>query len=251
MAKSIPPFFNQTLINIGSGPVVILLHGLFGNYRMWSKTVEALQSDYHVVIPRLPIFDLPIQNTNVKYLVKVLHDFIEWHNFKEVSLVGHAMGGQVALMYTYLNPDHVSKLIITGSTGLLNTPLTDDSLTTKNFDHDFVYDMVSQAFYEENPMLEYFVEEIYLTVQNIPNRLMIGSLIKSSRQNEVTHFLNKIDTPTLLIWGLQDKLSPPEIALHFHDYLRNSELKFIKECGHIAMFDKPSIFNQHLISFLK
>jgi len=251
MKKINPPLYNQTLVNRGNGQVVILLHGLFGNYRMWSKTVEALESNYHVVVPRMPIFDLPIHNTNVKYLIKVLHDFIEWYEFKNVMLVGHAIGGQVALMYTYTHPENVSRLVLTGSSGLLDSPLSDESITTRTIDHDFVHDMVSQAFYEETPMLEYFVEEIYLTVQNIPKRLAIGSIIKSSNQNSVTHFLNKIDNPTLLLWGLEDQLSPPEIALHFHDYLRNSELKFIKECGHVPMVEQPDVYNQHLISFFR
>jgi len=238
-------------VNKGTGQVVILLQGLFGNYRMWSRTVQALQTNFHVVVPRMPIFDLPVYNTNVTYLIKVLHDFIDWHGFKNVVLVGHAIGGQVALMYTYTHPENVSKLVLSGSTGLEKSPMSNESLTNRKIDHDFIHDMVSQAFYESSPMPEYFVEEIYLTVQNIPKRQAIGSMIKSSNQNAVTHFLSKIDNPTLLLWGLEDQLSPPEIALHFHDYLRNSELKFIKECGHMPMIEQPNAFNQHLISFLQ
>ncbi|MGC4022910.1 MAG: alpha/beta hydrolase [Cyclobacteriaceae bacterium] len=242
--------FNQTLYNKGQGPVVILLNGLFGNYRLWSKTVTALQDHYHVVVPRLPIFEIPAQHSNLNYLVEALHSFIEWHKFKEVTLVGHAMGGQIALLYSYFNPEKVSNIVISGSTGIFESPLINKSLLSKEINKDFVHEMVSHAFYEENQLTEIFAEEIYLTVENIPNRLMIGSLIKSSIQNGLSHSLNEINTPTLLLWGLEDKISPPETALHFHDFLRYSELRFIKECGHVPMIEQPEIFNQHLISFL-
>lgn len=251
MKKQNPPIYHQTYVNTGKGPVVILLHGLFGNYKMWSKTVEALQSDFHVVVPRLPIFNLSVHNSNIKHLMKAIHDFIEWHQFSEVTIVGHAMGGQVALMYAYAHPEKVSRLVLVGSTGVLEGALSQESLKAKNINYDFVQDMVSLAFYEEPPDIEYFTEEIYLAVQNIPKRLMIGSLIKSSNQNTVTQFLNKINHPVLLLWGLEDKFSPPEIALHFHDYLRHSELKFIQSCGHVPMVEQPGLFNQHLISFLR
>ena len=94
MKKINPPLYNQTYVNTGNGPVVILLHGLFGNFGLWKKTVHALNERYHVIVPRFPIFDLPLQNTNVKYLVKVLEEFIEWNQLKNVTLVGHAIGGQ-------------------------------------------------------------------------------------------------------------------------------------------------------------
>jgi len=251
MKKAEPPLYNQTLVNKGTGQLVILLHGLFGNYALWRSTVEALQDNYHVVVPRLPIFDLPAHHTNVKYLVKVLHEFIEWNEFRSVVLVGHAIGGQVALMYTSLYPENVSKLVLAGSAGLHEGPLTEESLADSVVDYGFVQRMVSQAFYEETPMLEYFVDEIYLTVRNIPKRLMIGSMIKSSNLNDVTHFLNKIETQTLLLWGLEDQISPPETALHFYDYLRNAELRFIKECGHVPMIEQPKVFNKHLLSFIQ
>jgi pimeloyl-ACP methyl ester carboxylesterase len=237
-------------VNTGHGPAVILLHGLFGNFGMWQKTVEVLKENFHVVVPRLPIFDLPIQNTNVKYLVRVLHEFIEWHQLEDIILVGHAMGGQVALMYTYTHPTNVAKLVLSGSAGLFENSPFDEATSSEFTDYDFVQEKVSEAFYEPQKEVIGFVDEIYATVQNIPKRLTLGSFIKSSKQSSVTFFLNKLDHPTLLIWGLEDKITPPEVAMHFHDFLQNSEIRFIDECGHMPMVEKPDLFNAHLLSFL-
>ncbi|HEV8512103.1 MAG TPA: alpha/beta hydrolase, partial [Cyclobacteriaceae bacterium] len=91
MKKINAPLYNQTYVNTGNGPVVILLHGLFGNFSLWKKTVDALTDKYHVIVPRFPIFDLPVHNTNIKYLVRVLEEFIEWNELTNVTLVGHAI----------------------------------------------------------------------------------------------------------------------------------------------------------------
>ncbi len=251
MKKINPPLYNQTYINVGKGPVVILLHGLFGNFGTWRKTVDSLKNNYQVVVPRLPIFDLPVQNTNIKYLVRALHDFIEWNQLNNVTLIGHAMGGQLALLYTYMHPSTVQKIVLTGSAGLFENSKFDELTSTEINDYDFIQDKVREAFYEPEVVSNHFVDEIYATVQNILKRLTIGSFVRSSKQNSVTYFLNKIDHPVLLVWGLEDRITPPEVAMHFHDFLQNSEIRFIEECGHVPMVESPKEFNRHLLSFLK
>jgi len=251
MKKINPPLYNQTYVNTGNGPVVILLHGLFGNFALWKKTVDALKEKYRVIVPRLPIFDLPVQNTNIKYLVKVLDEFIEWNQLKNVTLVGHAIGGQVALLYTYTHPSLVEKLVLTGSAGLFENSNFEEATPSEISDYDFIQEKVQEAFYEPSVAPSHFVEEIYTTVQNIPKRLTIGSFIRSSKQNSVTYFLNKIDHPILLLWGLEDRISRPEVALHFHDFLQNSEIRFIEHCGHVPMVENAEEFNKHLLNFLK
>src|SRR6187431_308044 len=91
---------SQAYVSTGSGPVVILIHGLFGNLGMWKFVVAALKNNFQVVVPRLPLLELPADYTHVKYLTKALHKFIENNKLKNVTLVGHAIGGQIALMYT-------------------------------------------------------------------------------------------------------------------------------------------------------
>lgn len=102
--------FVQTYINVGTGKVVILLNGLFGNLRIWQPLVEHLKKDYRVIVPRLPLSDLRIQHTNLKYLVNVLHEFIEWNQLANVTLVGHAVGGQLALFYAHHHPDRQTNI---------------------------------------------------------------------------------------------------------------------------------------------
>lgn len=249
MKKTNPPLYNQAYITVGQGPVVILVHGLFGNLAMWKTVIDALKNDYKVIVPRLPLFELPIENTTVKYLTKTLHDFIDWHQLTDVTLVGHAMGGQVALMYTHQYPQNVDRLILTSSTGLLEKSAFTESANIT--DYNYIQDRVEDAFYYKYLVSEDMVNEIYTTVQNIPKRLAIGSIARSAEHSRVTSFLNRIDHPVLLMWGLQDKITTPESALHFHDLLPNSEVKFMDECGHLPMVEQAEQYTKHLLRFLK
>ncbi len=136
--KIIQPIGAQTYLNVGKGQTVILLNGLFGNLSMWKPLVEHLKDDYHLVVPRLPIFDLPAHQTNLKYLVRVLHEFIESNQFTNVTLVGHAVGGQLALLYAHRHPEHVYKLVLIGSAGLFEFAPHEDTIDQQNIDYEFV-----------------------------------------------------------------------------------------------------------------
>ncbi len=245
---SSPPH-NQAYINTGTGPVVILLHGLFGNVEMWKYAVDALKIDFQVVVPRLPLFELPTEHSNVKHLVTALHEFIEWSRLTGVTLVGHGIGGQVALIYAGQYPHKVKKLVLTSSSGLMEKSLVLD--LDEDPEYSYVHDKIEEAFYLREFITNELVDDIYTTVKSIHKRMALWNFVRSSRQTNVAPLLAKISHPVLLIWGLQDKITPPEAALHFHDLLPNAEVKFIDKCGHVAMIEKSGEFNAHLLSFLR
>lgn len=244
------PLYNHAYIDTGDKgdlPVVIFLHGLFGNVGMWWQSVEALAGKYRVVVPRLPIFDLPAEFTNIAHLSSLLHEFVEWHNLRDVHLVGHAIGGQVALRYAHDHPRNVNRIVLTGSTGLFDS--IDFKAATSARSYDYVDERVRSAFYHSDEAPNALVDEIYATIHSKPRRLNIKSLMRSSKQSTVEVFLNNLHHPVMLLWGLQDKITPPEVALHFHDFLRNSEVRFIEKCGHLPMIEEPETFSKHLLSF--
>jgi len=249
MRQNNPPLFNQTYIDTGDGPSVVLLHGLFGNLRMWKNVIDRLKKDYRVIVPRLPIFELPIEHTNIKFLAKVLHDYLDWNQITDVTLVGHAIGGQVALMYADLHPSNVRKIVLTGSSGLFeNSPFLKAKASAATYTS--VDEKVREVFFDKAFIPGKLIKEVYETVQNIPKRMALGELARSSKQSSVSPFLGRLTHPVLLIWGLNDLITPPEVALHFHDLLPNSELKFIDQCGHLPMIEQSGQFNDHLLDFL-
>jgi pimeloyl-ACP methyl ester carboxylesterase len=249
--KSSSPLYNQAYINTGHGQVVILLHGLFGNLGIWKSVIQELKASFHVVVPRLPLFELPAEHTNIKYLTKVLHDFIEFHQFQDVILVGHAIGGQVALLYAHHYPDNVAKLVLTSSAGLIEKSPILDTHDQDTSAYTYVYDKIVEAFYVRDAISGELVDDIYTTAKSVTKRSILWSMANSSRRYNVGAVLPGIHHPVLLLWGLQDKVTPPEAALLFHDLLPNSELRFIDQCGHFAMVEKAPAFTAHLLSFFQ
>jgi pimeloyl-ACP methyl ester carboxylesterase len=76
------------------------------------------------------------------------------------------------------------------------------------------------------------------------------ALAKSAFRHNMNKELSRITIPVSLIWGKQDKITPPEVALEFHELLPNSELNWIDLCGHAPMMERPVIFNELLDKFL-
>ena len=75
-------------------------------------------------------------------------------------------------------------------------------------------------------------------------------MAKSAIRHNMKHDLHNIDIPVALIWGKDDKITPPEVAIEFHELLPDSELHWIDKCGHAPMMEVPEEFNAILSSFL-
>lgn len=230
--------YDQAYVNTGHGQPVILLNGLFGNAHIWKPAVNALKDNFRVIVPRLPLMDFPVEHLNVRLAAYSLHEFIEYHQLQNVILVGHAVGGQLALMYTYLFPANIRKLVLISSGGLMERASSD--IEANNY-VQFLSEIDQTPSLKEQDDTS-FRETGFGAMEDITG---------ISRQFRISAFLNKIDHPVLLVWGLQDPISPPESALHFNDLLCNSEIRFLDNCGHVPMVEKPAEFAEHLLNFIR
>lgn len=244
--NGIGPLYNQSYIDTGHGPVVILLHGLFGNLKMWHKTVDALKQKFRVIVPRLPLFDSNVEHTDLNRLTEVLHEFIEWNNLKDVTLVGHSLGGQAALFYASQHPAHVKKIVLSACGGWFQRQSFDTDNQTESDDEDAL-----MAIYHPESTPDQLIEEAYATRQQIPKQFTVGSLIRTLKHKNPPVLLSRIDHPILLIWGVEDRISQAEVALNFYNCLQNSEIRFIPECGHLPMVEQANHYNHHVVEFLK
>jgi 2-hydroxy-6-oxonona-2,4-dienedioate hydrolase len=231
-------------MDVGHGPVVILLHGLFGNLAMWRPTIQALQENYRVVVPRLPFFGEPIFRTHVDNLVSALAEFIDWHQLTDVTLVGTDLGGQVALCYADRFPQQVAQIVLSGSSGLTEN-------IVYSMDYSSIRDQIQQVFYENKFASFHLVNSVYQTMNTSINGLHVKYFAQSSQEAEVSEILRDLSHPVLLIWGLQDKITTPEVALQFHDLLQHGTVRFIDSCGHLPMVERPDVYTAHLLAFLR
>lgn len=232
----------------GEGPVIVVMHGLFGALSNFEEVVPYFTGKYKVVIPLLPIYSLPIINTSAKSLAKFLHDFLNFKGFDKVNLLGNSLGGHVALIYTAEHPERVNTLVLTGSSGLYENSFGGGFPKRENY--EFIKKKVEYTFYDPTIATKELVDECYEVVNDKGRALRIIALAKSAIRHNMAKELPNMTMPSLLIWGKQDAITPPEVAEEFHKNLPNSELHWIDKCGHAAMMERPVEFNKILSDWL-
>ena len=236
------------LYTIGEGEPIVLLHGLFGNLSNWTYVAEEFKATHQVIVPRLPLYSTPITKQRLDDLVDYLEEFVEAHRFNTVTLMGNSLGGHVALLYAYRRPEKVKKMVLAGSSGLFENAFAGSFPRVK--DYDYIRDRVERTFYNSGVATKELVDEVYETVQSRTKTLSIIGLARAAQRHNVADVLGEVYTRTLLIWGLQDTITPPETALEFHDRLKHSEIILLERCGHVPMMEHPKLFNQHVRRFL-
>lgn len=236
-------------IEEGEGPVLLILHGLFGALSNFADVIPYFANrGYKVVIPLLPIYTLPVINTNAKNLAKFLRDFVEHKGFDKVNLLGNSLGGHVALIYTSKHLDSVGSLVLTGSSGLYENSFGGSFPKRENY--EFIKQKVEYTFYDPNVATKELVDECYEIVNDKARALRIIALAKSAIRHNMAKELEYMTIPSCLIWGKNDHITPPEVAEEFHSLLPQSQLHWIDKCGHAAMMEHPQEFNSILGEFL-
>ncbi|MFA6085600.1 alpha/beta fold hydrolase [Mucilaginibacter sp.] len=235
-------------IEAGEGETLLLLHGLMGALSNWEKVVEEFSPNYRVILPILPIYDLPLLTTGVRSLSKFIHKFIKFKKLSNVVLLGNSLGGHVGLIYVLAHPGYVKALVLTGSSGLYENAF--GGSFPKRESIDFVREKVQFTFYDPNTATDELVNEVFQTINDRHKVIRILAMAKSAIRHNMKKDLRKITMPVSLIWGRDDKITPPEVAVEFNELLPNAELHWIDKCGHAPMMEQPEEFNKYLAMFL-
>jgi pimeloyl-ACP methyl ester carboxylesterase len=235
-------------IDEGEGEVLLLLHGLMGALSNWEKVIEEFKSEYRIIIPMLPIYDLPLLTTGVRSLSKYVHKFVKFKKLQNLTLLGNSLGGHVGLIYTLAHQEYVKALVLTGSSGLYENAFGGSFPRRESY--DFVKEKVEFTFYDPATATKDLVDEVYTTINDRHKVIRILAMAKSAIRHNMSKEVHKIKVPTALIWGKDDKITPPEVAVEFSQLIPNSELHWIDKCGHAAMMERPEEFNVLLKAFL-
>lgn len=235
-------------IDEGEGEVLLLLHGLMGALSNWDKVIEEFRGQYRVIIPILPIYDLPLLTTGVKALAKYVHKFVKYKKLNNITLLGNSLGGHVALIYVLSHPTYVKALVLTGSSGLYENAFGGSFPRRESY--DFVKEKVEYTFYDPKTATKELVDDVYRIINDRHSVIRILAMAKSAIRHNMNGDLHKINIPVSLIWGRDDKITPPEVAVEFNELLPDSELHWIDKCGHAPMMEQPEEFNKYLAGFL-
>jgi len=200
------------------------------------------------MIPMLPIYEMPIKQAGLEGLREFTERFVETMNLDKLLIIGNSLGGHVGILYTLKNPEKVTKLILTGSSGLFENTM--GGSYPRRGSYDYIRERVAYTFYDPNVASKELVDEVFETTKSIPKCMRIVAIAKSAQRNNLALELPTIKVPTLLVWGLNDTITPPMVAHEFNRLIPNSELKFIDKCCHAPMMEHPDKFNKVVEHFL-
>lgn len=235
-------------IEQGEGDAIVVLHGLFGALSNFKGVFSHFSKRYRVIIPILPLYTLPIIETNVKNLSRFLADFLDYKGIQKSHLLGNSLGGHVALVYASKHLNRVHSLILTGSSGLYENTL--GGSFPKRGNYDYVKEKVAVTFYDPKHATKELVDECFDIVNDKGKTVRTISLAKSAIRHNMAGEIPKMKVPTCLIWGRNDTITPPDVAEEFQELFPSADLFWIDKCGHAAMMEHPEEFNAVLSRWL-
>ena len=237
-------------VDEGRGPILLLLHGLFGALSNWHEVVREFSTSHRVIIPLLPIYDMPLTQAGVPGLVAYVEGFVEALALPgRFAVLGNSLGGHVALVYTLKNPGRVGSLVLTGSSGLFEDSM--GGSFPKRGNYAYVQERVGYTFYDPAVATKELIDEVFTVTNSNAKCLRIIAIARSAQRHNLSKELAKIDVPVLLVWGLNDTITPPPVAHEFFRLLPRAELRFLDHCGHAPMMERPVAFNAYLRGFLR
>lgn len=245
-------------LEAGSGPVVILLHGLGGSVSNWAQTIAPLAQKYRVIAPDQIGFgksDKPMLNYRVGTLVDFLDGLYKQLGIQKASLVGNSLGGFTAAAFALAHPEKVDKLVLVDAAGFTVTGDIDPRVLNglNPSTRQQVKDLIGLIFYNKEPFSsDAAVDGFFASRVTAGDGYTIQRFIDSIGHNEdmLDGKLGAIKQPTLIIWGKEDGLTQLSMGQRFNKEISGSQMLVIEKCGHVPQLEKAAEFNAGLMKFL-
>jgi pimeloyl-ACP methyl ester carboxylesterase len=226
----------------GSGPPVVLLHGLCGSLRWWSANIPALAKEFRVLALDLPGFGRSRRTGRIPSVPEMARLVAEWMAGADATpahVVGHSMGGHVAIHLAARYPERVSRLVLTDAAGLFR-PLAPGPLAR------WVYGMSWPRGWGAPRFLPVIWRDALRAGPLTAVRALHGIL-----SDDVSALLPRIHAPTLVVWGARDPLIPVENAARLREGIPGARLHVVPGAYHNPMVDRADEFNQVVGAFLR
>ncbi len=251
--------FGQSIhyFDMGSGPVVVLLHGLGSRKDDWLPVLEPMAQKYRLLVPDQIGFgksDKPLLDYSIQTYVDFLNEFLRQLKVEKASLVGESLGGWIAALYVveigggaHLIP--VEKLVLVDAAGLKqDKPIPDlnpSSLAAMR-------GMMEAVFYDTSWLSEDALRKIFTDKLAVHDGYTVRSILGNPAlgAERLDERLASIRVPTLVTWGKQDKLLPIASGERYAAGIAGAKLVSFDKCGHVPAVEKTEEFLAAVTSFL-
>lgn len=237
-----------------NGPKMVLIHGLFLNCDTWKYQLPDFESVFNILR-----FDLrghgrttkPKKRFTIRNYVDDMFALLQhlgWTN--ELYLVGHSLGGMIALVYGLENPSHVKKMVVADSFCFISQEAITDVLGRINSSklEKFALGISIRGLTPYNEEIAQYVASLVMDHMTKKNCLQATA---ASAGFNICENLKNLDIPILVLVGKKDITTPVWASEMIHEWLPKSELVIIPEAGHLTIFDHPKEFNDLTFSFWK
>lgn len=245
-------------VEAGSGPAVVLLHGLGGNSANWAFNTPALAQKFRVIAPDQVGFgqsDKPLVNYHVGTYVDFLDKFLSELKVERATLVGNSLGGWIAALYTLRHPSKVERLVLVDAAGFAPPKEFDiHALAGLNpSTREEMKRLAGLVFF--NPVFKTDAAVDVLLAQRLSagDGYTIQRLAESIHRGEgmLDGRLAAVKQPVLVVWGREDGLTPlAREGEKFRRELPGAQFVVFDNCGHVPQVEKAAEFNAAVLKFL-
>ncbi|HEX6455479.1 MAG TPA: alpha/beta fold hydrolase [Solirubrobacterales bacterium] len=262
----------MNFIEAGSGPVLLLIHGMAGTCANWESVIEPLAIDRTVIAPDFPGHGASAPgggDYSLGGLASSLRDLMLALGHERATLVGHSLGGGVAMQFTYQFPEMVERLALVSSGGLgpdVSPLLRAAALPGAELFISATAGVGSQigsaigrgigaiGFRPSADLAE--VARGYSTLRDPERRKAFLATLRSvvDMEGQRVAALDRLYLaellPILIVWGENDPIIPVEHGREAHAQLPSSRLEIFEDTGHVPMLERPGRFIATLQRFL-
>lgn len=260
-------------LDSGDEPALLFIHGLLGSRRSWRHLVDMLDPDYRVLAPDLfghGASAKPMGDYSLGAHAAALRDLLDHVDVERVTLVGHSLGGGIALQFCYLFPERVDRVVLVSSGGLGRevSPLL-RSATLPGA--EWVLPLIASDLVCES------VDAVGRVLRRVgwrPSRMLaegwhgFGSLREADTRRAFLSTARGVidpggqtviacdhlplvgDAPTLIVWGSNDRIIPSRHGHAAHRAIPGSRLEIFEQAGHFPHLDQPARFAEVLSAFI-
>ena len=237
---------------------LVLLHGLGASAERWLRVIPDLTKHFRVIVPDIIGFgysDKPTVEYTMEFFIKFFENFLKNLDIDKLNIVGSSFGGHLATEFAIRYNDRVEKLVLAAPAGMMRT-------STRHLDQ---YIMAALYPTYENA-LRAFIEMAYDpsivtedTIKDFVNRMRLpnakysfmSTLLGMRDSPPLPGRLSNILSPTLLVWGDNDRTIPLDYSQKYTKEIPHSALVVIRNCGHTPYVEKSTEFNRAILRFLK
>jgi pimeloyl-ACP methyl ester carboxylesterase len=245
---------------------LVLLHGAPSCLLTWDGWAEALKARHRVIRLDLPGYGLtgsnPENDYSLDFYMRFLSDFLRQLQVGKCVMIGNSMGGRFAWKYAMIHPEQVKKMILIDSAGypsrqqgvplamrLAAMPLV-NKIVTYVTPRSLVEKSLKQVYVDKRKVSERLVQQYYDMVCRAGNRMAFVISIRTPYTPE-NNLIGQIQTPTLIMWGEQDRWIPVANAYRFKNDLPNASLIVYPNLGHVPHEESPAETVKDALKFLQ